>query len=76
MNPRHEQRVKEIIERALPGIPVIFSSDVLPMIREWERTTCTVLSAFTCILASRGTSSSSKSSCMATDFDTRCWSCS
>jgi N-methylhydantoinase A len=46
INPHHEQRVKEIIERALPGVPVILSSDVLPMIREWERTTCTVLSAY------------------------------
>ena len=46
MNAAHEQRVKAIIEEALPDIPVVLSSDVLPMIREWERTTCTVLSAY------------------------------
>jgi N-methylhydantoinase A len=46
MNTGHEQRVKAIIEQELPGVPVVVSSDVLPMIREWERTTCTVLSAY------------------------------
>ncbi|MCZ6664095.1 MAG: hydantoinase/oxoprolinase family protein, partial [Gammaproteobacteria bacterium] len=46
MNADHEQRVKAIIEEVLPGVPVVLSSDVLPMIREWERTTCTVLSAY------------------------------
>ncbi len=46
MNATHEQRVKAILEDELPGIPVVLSSDVLPMIREWERTTCTVLSAY------------------------------
>jgi len=46
MNPRHEQRVKTTLERDLPGVPVVLSSDVLPMIREWERTCCTVLSAY------------------------------
>ncbi|MEM7540553.1 MAG: hydantoinase/oxoprolinase family protein [Pseudomonadota bacterium] len=46
VNPAHEQRVKELIEAELPDVPVVVSSDVLPMIREWERTTCTVLSAY------------------------------
>tara|TARA_B100001123_G_scaffold439355_1_gene576092 strand:- start:169 stop:2232 length:2064 start_codon:yes stop_codon:yes gene_type:complete len=46
INPAHEQRVKAILEEELPGIPVVLSSDVLPMIREWERTTCTTLSAY------------------------------
>ena len=46
INPAHEQRVKEILGEELPGIPVVLSSDVLPMIREWERTTCTTLSAY------------------------------
>ena len=46
INPKHEQRVKAIIEQELPGVPVVLSSDVLPMIREWERTTCTILSAY------------------------------
>ncbi len=46
MNAEHEQRVKAILEQELPGLPVVLSSDVLPMIREWERTTCTVLSSY------------------------------
>ena len=46
MNPSHERRVKEILSEHLPDLPVVLSSDVLPMIREWERTTCTVLSAY------------------------------
>ncbi len=46
MNGDHERRVKQIIEESLPGVPVVLSSDVLPMIREWERTTCTALSAY------------------------------
>jgi N-methylhydantoinase A len=46
VNPTHEQRFKAIVERDLPGVPVVLSSDVLPMIREWERTCSTVLSAY------------------------------
>lgn len=46
INPAHEQRVKAILAEELPGVPVVLSSDVLPMIREWERTTCTILSAY------------------------------
>ena len=46
MNSAHEQRVKDMINEALPDIPVVLSSDVLPMIREWERTTCTILSSY------------------------------
>ena len=46
MNSDHEQRVKAVLADELPGVPVVLSSDVLPMIREWERTTCTVLSAY------------------------------
>lgn len=46
MNPMHERQVRTVLEAELPGVPVVLSSDVLPMIREWERTTCTVLSAY------------------------------
>jgi N-methylhydantoinase A len=46
VNPRHEQRVREIVEDELPGVPVVISSDVLPEIREWERTSATVLSTY------------------------------
>ena len=46
INPEHEQRVKAILEKELPDVPIVLSSDVLPMIREWERTTCTILSSY------------------------------
>lgn len=46
INPQHERRFKELVEQHLPGVPVVLSSDVLPMIREWERTCSTVLSAY------------------------------
>ncbi len=46
MNSSHEVRAKEILAEELPGVPVVLSSDVLPMIREWERTSSTVLSAY------------------------------
>jgi N-methylhydantoinase A len=45
LNPVHEQRAREIIKEELPGIPVVISYDVLPMMKEWERTFCTALSA-------------------------------
>ena len=46
INPVHERRVKTILERELPGVPVVLSSDVLPAIREWERTCAALLSAY------------------------------
>ena len=46
VNDRHERRVGEILAEELPEVPVLLSSDVLPEIREWERTSATVLSAY------------------------------
>ena len=46
VNPKHEQRAAEILAEELPGTKVILSSEVLPEIREWERTSATVLSAY------------------------------
>ena len=46
LDASHEQRTAEIVREELPGIDVICSSDVLPEIREWERTSSTVLSAY------------------------------
>jgi N-methylhydantoinase A len=46
VNAAHEQRVKDILATICPGLPVVLSSDVLPMIREWQRTCCAVLSAY------------------------------
>ncbi|MBA2638307.1 MAG: hydantoinase/oxoprolinase family protein, partial [Solirubrobacterales bacterium] len=46
VNQRHERRTAEILREELPGIPVIEAADVLPEIREWERTSAAVLSAY------------------------------
>ena len=46
VNPTHEREVKRILEQELPGVPVVLSSEVLPAIREWERTCATLLSAY------------------------------
>ena len=46
IDARHEKRTAEIVREELPGVDVLCSSDVLPEIREWERTSSTVLSAY------------------------------
>jgi N-methylhydantoinase A len=45
-NPAHERRVAEIVGTALPGAFVTCSSDILPEIREYERTSTTVINAY------------------------------
>ena len=45
-NPDHERRAGDILEAALPGIPVTLSSDVCPEIREYERLTTTTANAY------------------------------
>ncbi|MFQ6110737.1 MAG: hydantoinase/oxoprolinase family protein [Nitrospinota bacterium] len=45
-NPTHERRVKALIERLSPGLPVSISSEVLPEIKEYERTATTVVNAY------------------------------
>jgi len=45
-DPRHEQRLAAAIARRLPGIDVVCSSDVLPEIREYERTATTCCEAY------------------------------
>ncbi len=44
-NPAHERRVAEILRQNLPGIAVTASVDVLPVVREYERSLATVLNA-------------------------------
>ena len=46
VNPVHEQRVRELLHEELPGIPVLLSSEILPELGEWQRTSATVLSAY------------------------------
>jgi N-methylhydantoinase A len=46
MNPRHEQRVAEIFKEEYPECRVSLSSVVLPVIREYQRLSTTVLDAY------------------------------
>jgi len=45
-NPAHEQRVKRVLQREFPRLSVSISSEVSPEIREYERTSTTVCSAY------------------------------
>jgi N-methylhydantoinase A len=45
-NPAHEQALKQIIAEEAPGLPVSISYEVLPQIREYERTSTTVTNAY------------------------------
>lgn len=45
-NPAHEQRVRDIVAERWPDLPVTISSDVAPVIGEYERTVTTVLNAY------------------------------
>src|SRR5271168_1442376 len=42
----HERATRKAVERALPGIYVSLSSDVLPQIKEFERVSTTVVNAY------------------------------
>ena len=46
LNDVHERRIGERLEAALPGVPVFLSSEVLPEIREFERTSTTAVCAY------------------------------
>ena len=52
-NPAHEQMIKEIIGRKAPDMPVCISFDVLPEIKEYERTSTTVINAYLLPIVSR-----------------------
>ena len=45
-NPVHERLLKDVIERLAPDLPCAISSEVLPEIREYERTSTTVIDAY------------------------------
>ena len=45
-NPIHEERIKAIVERRAPGLPLCLSSAVLPEIKEYERTSTTVINTY------------------------------
>jgi N-methylhydantoinase A len=46
LNPVHELAAVERLARALPGISVSRSSDVLPQIKEYERVSTTIVNAY------------------------------
>jgi N-methylhydantoinase A len=46
LNPDHEKRTAEIIRAELPDVFVSLSSEVSPRIREYERTSTTVINAY------------------------------
>lgn len=46
MNPAHELRVRELLQRHLGPIPVSLSCEVLPELREFERASTTAANAF------------------------------
>ena len=43
--PEHERRVAALLREALPGVAVTASIDVLPVVREFERSLATILNA-------------------------------
>jgi N-methylhydantoinase A len=45
-DPAHERRVGEMVRAALPGVYLSLSVDVLPEIREYDRTSTTVINAY------------------------------
>jgi N-methylhydantoinase A len=45
-NPRHELMLKEVVERKAPGLKLSVSCEVLPEIKEYERTSTTVINAY------------------------------
>ena len=53
INPSHEQRIRDIIREIAPDCPVSLSSDVLPEMKEYERTSTTTLNAYAKPVASR-----------------------
>jgi N-methylhydantoinase A len=44
-NPAHERMVADLLREALPGVAITASVDVLPVVREYERTVATILNA-------------------------------
>jgi N-methylhydantoinase A len=45
-NPRHETETARALRKALPGVYVSLSSDVLPQIKEYERFSTTLVNAY------------------------------
>jgi N-methylhydantoinase A len=46
MNPSHERRVRDIVRQAHPKISISISSEVSPVLGEYERTASTIVNAY------------------------------
>ena len=46
LNPSHEQRIGELVQAAMPDVFLTLSCELLPEIREYERTSTTVINAY------------------------------
>ena len=46
VNPGHEQKVKEVLNKLHPGLPVSISNEVSPVLGEYERTVTTVINSY------------------------------
>jgi len=46
INPIHEKEVKQILSEAVPGLSITLSCEVLPEIKEYERTSTVVANAY------------------------------
>jgi len=45
-NPQHEQIIKDLLVEEFPDLPFSISSEILPEIKEYERTSTTVINAY------------------------------
>jgi N-methylhydantoinase A len=53
MNSTHEKRIQEIIHELAPGMRVTLSSDLVPVLGEFERMSSTVVNAFLSVTVGR-----------------------
>jgi len=53
MNPTHERRIREIIHDIAPDMRVTLSSDLVPVLGEFERMSSTVVNAFLSVTVGR-----------------------
>ncbi len=45
-NPIHEQKIKELVQKKYPHLSVTISAELIPMIKEYERTSETTVNAY------------------------------
>lgn len=45
-NPSHERQIRDVLAKALPGVPISLSCEVSPQMREYERFNTTIANAY------------------------------